>query len=167
MDRPEIKDAIEKLRADVWNYEISGTDNTNTNLNKFEIKSSLYKFDDEVLKDKITKYIASVDKLVSETGYTANLKKKTEEEQAAKEAKAAETKARDEELRANGPEAGSVYEFINQIKESYGAAVAAKAFGAALVRGNEYDFGIALQGMPSDVQSIYKKAIKDAKDSIK
>lgn len=165
MDRPEIKQAIAATNSDVWRAEITSTTNSNLSMDNFILKPETYEFDRTVLADigpkdhpkvkgKIHKYIDAIAEIKAAKAQEEQDKKNQEALE-----KAAEAEARDRELAESGPAQGSVYEFIESLKDGTNDKLIAKAVAVALTNGNTYDYGIALAGMPKAVQSIYTTEI--------
>lgn len=178
MDRDDIKSLINATQSDVWAYEISGTSNKYTKLeDDFILKPSIYEFDHEVLigtgqnKGKIVKYIEAVKKSKEDNGLDARIAQEEAEKQAKeaeRQARMAEIQEQDKILEATGPAAGSIYEFLEQIKSSTNSEnIAKRALAVAVVTGNDYDFGLALDGMPSKVKQTYIEEIKRVRNLIK
>lgn len=175
MDRPEIMDAIKATNSDVWITNIQGTESANKKNKKyldgkpsktyFMVKSSTFLFDDLVLGPKIDKYTSKVEEMIKEKQDADRTAEATQRE-AEKAAEAEARAAKDAEIEENGPQAGSVYELMENIKELHGLEVAKKAFAAVTFSLNEHDIKLLLASMPTDMQKMYNTARKNMKDKI-
>jgi hypothetical protein len=160
MDRADIRELIEKSNSDVMVSSINKTAD-NTSIDSFKIKSEVYTFDANVLSNKVKEYIGRLEKAKSENGYTAKLAKQQAEAEEEAKKKAAETKA---------PTAGSVFEFVNQLKQDYDSKIVEKALACACLAplppaNAGQALAVALSDMGSADQLPYKNAyVKIEKD---